>query len=170
MLSREEKRERDRVAKAKYRANPETQVKIKATNRAYQEKNKVKLRVKAKKWREENKEWVRDYKATWRLENKDRIKARRDTQKSRDYMNAYNKVYGKLPDVAFKNKARCAVTRAIKNGALVRKPCEICGELKVEAHHDDYTKRLDVRWLCVKHHTEHHVKERKKERTKNETK
>lgn len=39
---------------------------------------------------------------------------------------------------------------------LIRQPCEICGETKVHAHHDDYSKPLDVRWLCVKHHTLHH--------------
>jgi ribosomal protein S27AE len=45
---------------------------------------------------------------------------------------------------------------AIKSGKLIRKPCEICGELKVQAHHDDYSKTYDVRWLCWKHHREFH--------------
>ena len=49
----------------------------------------------------------------------------------------------------------------IRMGRLVRKPCEVCGELKVEAHHDDYHKPFEVRWLCGKHHREHHMIERR---------
>ena len=41
---------------------------------------------------------------------------------------------------------------------MVKKPCEICGATKVDAHHDDYTKPSEVRWLCRKHHNEHHRK------------
>ena len=57
-----------------------------------------------------------------------------------------------------KYKARNAVSNAIRDGRLVRQPCEICGD-KSQAHHDDYRKPLDVRWLCRKHHLEHHEKE-----------
>jgi ribosomal protein S27AE len=49
------------------------------------------------------------------------------------------------------------ITRnAIRDGIIERKPCEVCGASKAEAHHDDYSKPLDVRWLCKKHHMEHH--------------
>ena len=51
-----------------------------------------------------------------------------------------------------KRYARGVVENEIKYGRLVRKPCEVCGLLKSEAHHDDYTKPLDVRWLCRSHH------------------
>lgn len=44
---------------------------------------------------------------------------------------------------------------SMRDNHLVRKPCEVCGE-KAEAHHDDYAKPLDVRWLCFKHHREWH--------------
>ena len=49
----------------------------------------------------------------------------------------------------------------IKMGRLIRNPCEVCGELKVEAHHDDYHKPFEVRWLCPHHHREHYRLERK---------
>lgn len=56
-------------------------------------------------------------------------------------------------------KAHIAVGNAIRDGRLVRKPCERCGAtVGVEAHHDDYSKPLDVRWLCPKHHMELHAK------------
>ena len=47
--------------------------------------------------------------------------------------------------------ARSAVYYAIKTGRLIKEPC-FCGEVKVQAHHDDYSKPLDVEWLCSKHH------------------
>lgn len=50
-------------------------------------------------------------------------------------------------------RAHNAVRDALKTGALVRKPCELCGEPKTHAHHDDYDRQLDVRWLCGSHHT-----------------
>ena len=53
---------------------------------------------------------------------------------------------------------------ATRNGSLVRMPCEVCSEKKSEAHHDDYEKPLEVRWLCKKHHAEHHKQERESKR------
>ncbi len=57
----------------------------------------------------------------------------------------------------FKDDSRILTRLAIKKGFLIRKPCEICNtEVDVQAHHDDYSRPLDVRWLCRKHHQEHH--------------
>ena len=47
------------------------------------------------------------------------------------------------------------VLNAIRDGKMERLSCEVCGA-KAQAHHDDYSKPLDVRWLCFKHHREHH--------------
>ena len=52
------------------------------------------------------------------------------------------------------NRARVLVMRAVKQGRLVKEPCEKCGSLKVEAHHEDYRSPLKVMWLCRKHHME----------------
>ena len=56
----------------------------------------------------------------------------------------------------FKVSVRHLTLRAIGTGILIRQPCEVCGLEKVDAHHDDYTKPLEVRWLCRKHHNRHH--------------
>lgn len=55
-----------------------------------------------------------------------------------------------------KRAAVTAVNNAIRSGRINRQPCEVCGNPKAQAHHDDYSKPLDVRWLCTKHHAEWH--------------
>jgi hypothetical protein len=55
-----------------------------------------------------------------------------------------------------KAAARAAVARAIRAGRLARRPCEVCGCERSEAHHEDYSRPLDVRWLCRVHHLMHH--------------
>jgi len=55
-----------------------------------------------------------------------------------------------------KSKAYKAFRAALKTGEISRKPCEICGSPKSQGHHEDYSKPLDVRWLCALHHVEAH--------------
>jgi len=54
-----------------------------------------------------------------------------------------------------KDRARNAVTRALKRGTLTRPFwCVRCkaGNVRIEAHHPDYQDRLNVVWLCPKCH------------------
>lgn len=60
-----------------------------------------------------------------------------------------------------KRKAHFAVANALRDGKIEKLPCMICGKSPAQAHHDDYSKPLDVRWLCVTHHNEHHNEVRK---------
>lgn len=58
-----------------------------------------------------------------------------------------------------KAKAHAIVARNIRSGKLFSCPCEICGSIEmIHAHHDDYAKPLNVRWLCPKHHQKWHDK------------
>lgn len=68
----------------------------------------------------------------------------------------------KVPEMASKMKTRRITRDAIKKGILIKQPCKVCGIEKVEAHHEDYGKPLEVIWLCRDHHHELHKKQRNK--------
>lgn len=56
-----------------------------------------------------------------------------------------------------KYRAHCMVRTALKNKILVKNPCEVCGsKQRINAHHDDYSKPLEVMWLCSVHHHARH--------------
>lgn len=57
-------------------------------------------------------------------------------------------------------KARAALNRAIKAGTIVRQPCSECGAPEANGHHHDYSKPLEVEWLCSAcHGAEHRTSE-----------
>lgn len=55
-----------------------------------------------------------------------------------------------------RDRARRLVGRALRAGRLERLPCEKCGSVKSQAHHEDYSRPLDVRWLCFPCHRAEH--------------
>jgi len=57
-----------------------------------------------------------------------------------------------------KASARDALLWAIETGKIERQPCSVCGCKKSEGHHADYSRPLDVKWLCRVHHMEEHGK------------
>lgn len=59
-----------------------------------------------------------------------------------------------------KEKAYSKLWNEIKRGRIQRKTiCEECGSNnKIHAHHEDYSKPLDVIWLCVPCHGKRHPK------------
>ena len=82
------------------------------------------------------------------------------SQYCRDCISGVSRVYGKRrwanPVSRWKMKVRNFTNLAIELGFLVPKPCESCGVTDVQAHHVDYSKPLDVRWLCRRHHMDIH--------------
>lgn len=57
----------------------------------------------------------------------------------------------------YKRQSRNKLQRAVRDGKIIPQPCEVCGG-QAEAHHDDYDKPYDVRWLCRIHHGMEHWK------------
>lgn len=90
-----------------------------------------------------------------RLENLEKIRAydrRRGNRQSKEYLDKYRI---KFP---MKYKAKTMVNNSVRDGKLFSEPCEICGTEKTVAHHDNYAKPLNVRWLCQAHHKQWHAK------------
>jgi hypothetical protein len=57
-----------------------------------------------------------------------------------------------------KMNARSAVSVAIKKGKIIKQPCVVCGSCeRVDAHHEDYSKKLIVIWLCHECHCKLHA-------------
>lgn len=54
-------------------------------------------------------------------------------------------------------RAQYAVNNAVRDGRLHKTPCAICGSDKnIHGHHKDYSRPLDVVWLCTTcHHRVH---------------
>ena len=78
---------------------------------------------------------------------------KRGNRQSKTYLNEYRK---KFPN---KYRAHNIVNNSVRDGKLFKQPCEICGEGRgIHAHHDDYLKPLNVRWLCSAHHSQWHAK------------
>ena len=55
-----------------------------------------------------------------------------------------------------RRNAQNKLRRAVLKGLIQRMPCWCCGE-KAEAHHPDYSRPLDVVWLCSSHHKQAHA-------------
>jgi hypothetical protein len=113
--------------------------------RIYQEsKEKVSARQK-KRW------------ATWSVEQAEKLK-----EKSRRYRASHPEQVAEqharwLLENKPKRDAQAAAQRAIRMGSIKRQSCEICGSPETHAHHDDYARPLDVRFLCQRHHSAWHV-------------
>lgn len=100
----------------------------------------------------EMRERTNERKRLWRLDNPERGRIH--------YQKWYRSESGKeyLRNNIYKNGVRQITNDAIRAGKLIKQPCEVCGEDKVHAHHLDYSKPLEVMWLCDKHHREWHKK------------
>lgn len=80
--------------------------------------------------------------------------AKHNREKYRAQKRAY--YHKRKHDYRMQISARNAVNNAVNAGKLERGSCETCGAPKAEAHHEDYSRPMDIVWLCRKHHNERH--------------
>lgn len=143
--------------------------KDKSAERAYKLAHKAQYYGYVQKWRRNHRDKVR----AWDKKRTRTGYCRTDSYRTRQrlYKQKYRKtVAGKQamrraslksktdPNYKLKRACKRAVSKAVARGVLVRGNCEACGNPKTHGHHDDYSRPLQVRWLCARHHKEQHEK------------
>lgn len=79
----------------------------------------------------------------------------RETENGRQHRRSDARRYAK--EHPEKVRARKLLGRAVASGLVTQGPCERCGSTPTDGHHDDYSKPLEVRWLCRACHGTHHT-------------
>lgn len=113
----------------------------KAYNQAYYKKNKDHIKRETREYRIAHRVECNEYSRAYQQRPEEKQKR---VERQREYRKKYR----------IRFQARKKVLTALNNGELIKTPCDVCGVAKVEAHHADYTKPLEVRWLCSQHHRE----------------
>ncbi len=102
---------------------------------------------------EEYNQWFRDYR---------KLYPKKIREYNRNYNAKWRKMFGydserryakKYPE---KIKAQRLLQYAVRTKFLKKLPCEKCGDINSQGHHPDYSKPLEVKWLCPLHHKDEH--------------
>jgi len=121
--------------------SPEAIANSRKTSLEWQKRNREMLNERCKEYYvnnlEHRREYLREYMKDWHKTSKGRVSQKKHSKEFRlsnpEKASAHKKIY-----------------RAIKNGKLERPDkCSICEKVcKVQAHHVDYSKPFDIKWLC----------------------
>ncbi len=143
----------------------------------YKDKEKGRQRAKENYWKNREKRILqvkRYYKKNWAKRNKQKKQwAKKNKEKLREYRKNYYKRYyqtekgkailkksGKkwLESNKFKRLCHYAVRNAIRRSELIKpKRCTQCNrKIRMLGHHPNYTKPLDVLWVCHDCHMAFH--------------
>jgi len=112
-------------------------------DREYRQNHADEVRKRNQRYRDNN----RDKSRAWTLKANRKWRAAH-TKEFSQYCQEWRK---KHPEI---RAAHVAVYEAIKRGILVRPDhCQLCGvKCRPHGHHDDYSKPLEVIWLCCPCH------------------
>jgi len=99
-----------------------------------------------------------------------RIYMRKYIKEHTEYRKQKTKNRKKTPKLSFKytqkwrdkkeNKEKqliyIKVREAVRKGKITKEKCFFCGKIQTEGHHSDYSKPLEVLWVCRQHHKDLH--------------
>src|SRR4030095_1753477 len=136
----------------------------KEARRAWYQRTADKRRAEKRAWRDANRDKARVIERKWRrspagklARARSKIRYRAGDSGKEAHKKDARKWMDKNPE---KTRADRILNYAIKRGVVSKEPCWICGAERVHGHHRDYSKPLQVIWLCHRHHMEEHQIER----------
>lgn len=124
------------------------------------EEGKAKIKEKSKRARQKD-----AYKKAHKIRNTRYLHTEKGRQKSRELQRKYHKTqwYREAVDRyrvnnPEKRQAQIKIMNAVAHGKLIRPDrCSVCGEACVpDGHHEDYSKPLEVVWMCHQCHIDYH--------------
>jgi hypothetical protein len=124
-------------------------------------KNKEKQAAYYREWRKSNKGRIASIQRTWSENNKEKLAERARAH----YATHKEKVLATKAKWVLanpeKHAAHAAISEALAKGRITRPTsCSICGTACTpHGHHPDYSKRLEVIWVCSPCHNKEHRKE-----------
>lgn len=153
-----------------------------ASHREYYQRNSEAVKLRARAWELANPDRLAERRKKWFLANPDK---RCEYQKKWEF-----KYPGRFAEFTKKwrsenperwleiqrkwqkensDKLRChqKLRYAVQNGYVLKSTiCQFCGatDTPIEGHHQDYSKPLEVMWLCDPCHKRLHVQQRRTER------
>lgn len=74
-----------------------------------------------------------------------------------EYMRYWRLTNPLTEEQKIKDRARSYANVYLKRGKIEKKPCSVCGSDRSEMHHDDYSKPLNITWLCRICHENNHA-------------
>lgn len=90
----------------------------------------------------------------WQIKERERQRAK---QARRTELGLVQKYKAKTIPISKRREKYGEYMNAIQSGKLNPLPCVVCGKEKSQGHHEDYSKPLDVVWLCTRHHQDRHI-------------
>lgn len=123
-------------------------------------KCKICCKIDAINNRNKNKEYYLNYDKK-RASLPHRVKARKEYSQSTKGKKVLQKIKEKWAiNNPLKRKTQIIFANAVKSGKIKREKCKFCKNEKTHGHHYDYSKPMDVIWLCRSCHAKFHYIER----------
>jgi ribosomal protein S27AE len=115
-------------------------------------KNKTHQILSTAEYRNNHKEYYQKYNKNYRTEHFEVLKKqhqewRKNNSDRYNFLNEKSRL--KTPE---KSKARHTLNYAVNKKHIKKTACSVCGNVNSQAHHSDYSKPLDIVWLCAKCH------------------
>lgn len=102
---------------------------------------------------EKRKAYQKKYTVEYYKKNHEKINAYQRKWAKEHNFSSYVVARNRLPGNREKHLARMKIYYQVKIGKMKKGNCEYANcSNPVEAHHEDYSKPLEVRWVCKKHH------------------